>query len=77
MHLLGDDITRDTDIGDLMKWESPVAPVHVHLMAGLNASGVTQQSAVDYMPSGFVRDYPVRGGMGSLIAKWGADIPVH
>lgn len=76
MHLLGDDITRDTDIGDLMNWDSPVAPLYVHLMAGLNASDVTEQSAVDYMRSGFGRDYPVRGGLGSLIAKWGADIPV-
>ena len=41
MHLLGDDITRDTDIGDLMNWDSPVAPLYVHLMAGLNASVVT------------------------------------
>jgi hypothetical protein len=76
MELLGNDNARDTAVGDLMNWDSPIAPLYVHLMAGLNASDVTEQSAVDYMRSGFGRDYPVRGGLGSLVAKWGADIPV-
>ena len=66
----------DIAIADLVDWSAPEAPLYAHLMAGLNASEITEQSTNDYLKAGFGLDYPVGGGLGSFIAKWGAGVPV-
>lgn len=70
-------ISTDVDIGAIMQWDSPYAPLYAHLMAGLNASDVTEQSVRNYLASGFGLDIPLRIGLGSLIARWGAEVPVQ
>ena len=42
----------DTSIADLMDWASPFAGVYGHLMSGLNASDVTDQSVADHLKAG-------------------------
>ncbi len=69
-------IGGDRDIASAMEWDSPYAQVYSHLMAGLNGSDVTQQSIEDFLKSGFGLDVPVNQGLGHLIQKWGADVPV-
>lgn len=71
------DISGDTDMGAIMDWDSAYAPFYAHLMAGLNGSDVTEQSVMNYLASGFGLDIPLKTGLGSLIARWGADVPVR
>lgn len=68
--------TEDCAISDLIDWDSPYAPTYAAVMTGLNAADVTTQSVLDYLRSGFGLDYPVSGGLGRLIARWGAAVPV-
>ena len=67
---------EDCPISDLIDWDSPFAPTYAAVMTGLNAADVTEQSVLDYLRSGFGLDYPVGGGLGRLIAQWGAVVPV-
>ena len=75
--IAGDEATcGDRDMASAMDWDSPYAPVYSHLMAGLNGSDVTEQSVTDFLKSGFGLDVPVDQGLGRLVARWGAEVPV-
>ena len=58
------------DIASYIDWTHRFAKVHSHLLSGLNASDVHQQSVLDYLRTGFGLDYPVVGGLGKLVEKW-------
>ena len=70
-------LADDTSIAALMDWASPFAAVYGHLMSGLNASDVTDQSVADHLKAGSGKDYPVIGGLGRLVSYLAADIPVE
>jgi len=69
---------RDDDLAlaDLMNWDPPQAAAYAHLMAGLNGCDVSEQSAIDFTNAGFGLDYPVIGGLGQLVQRWGGGVPV-
>ena len=67
----------DTSMAEQMDWASPFASVYGHLMSGLNASDVTDQSVADHLKAGGGKDYPVIGGLGRLVSYLAADIPVE
>ena len=67
----------EQSLADFMDWDDPVTAIQSHMMAVLNASDVADQSALDYLAAGFGLDYPVLGGLGRLIAHWGASIPIR
>ena len=67
----------DTSMAEQMDWASPFASVYNHLMSGLNASDVTDQSVADHLKAGGGKDYPVIGGLGRLVSYLAADIPVE
>lgn len=58
------------DIASYIDWEHRFSKLYAHLLDGLNASDVSQQSVLDYLKTGFGFDYPVVGGMGNLVKKW-------
>ena len=78
-HAMMKTLTPDCDqpISDMMDWDNPLAAIYAHTMAGLNASDVSSQSTIDYLKSGFGKDYPVADGLGNLVALWAKDIPVR
>ena len=67
-HLCGPD-----DMASAIDWEHRFSPLLSHLMSGLNASDVTDQSVIDYLKSGFGLNYPVSKGLGSLVLAWAED----
>lgn len=66
----------DVAIAELMDWNAPDAALYAHLMAGLNACDVTEQSAVDFWKFDSGLDYPVIAGLGQLVACWAGSLPV-
>ena len=58
------------DIASYIDWDHRFSHLYAHLLSGLNASDVHQQSVSDYLKTGFGLDYPVVGGLGKLIEKW-------
>lgn len=58
------------DIASYIDWNHRFSKLHSHLLSGLNASDVHQQSVSDYLRTGFGLDYPVVGGLGKLVEKW-------
>lgn len=66
----------DKSLADFMDWDDPATAVGAQIMAGLNASDVADQSALDYLASGFGLDYPVPDGLGRLVLHWATSIPV-
>ncbi len=69
--------TPDKSLADMLDWDHPVSAVQAHIMAGLNASDAQDQSARDFLASGFGMDFPVREGLGRLVAHWGASVKVQ
>ena len=67
----------DVSIADLMDFTSVYAPIHVHLLAGLNASDADVQSVVDHLNVVEGKDYPVYEGLGRLVKTMAGDIPVE
>ncbi|MGB2303684.1 MAG: flavin monoamine oxidase family protein [Candidatus Puniceispirillales bacterium] len=74
-HAMNTDMDTDS-IADIMDWNSPVASIFNHCMAGLCAADAPDLSIADYMNSGDGLDYPVADGLGQMITHWAADIPV-
>ena len=67
---------EDVAIADLIDQENEYALSFMHSMAELNALDIDQTSSADFASFGDGSDIPVLHGYGSLVAAWGADIPV-
>ena len=63
-------LTEVDDIASYIDWDHRFSSLHAHLLVGLNASDVNQQSVSDYLKTGSGLDHPVVGGLGKLVETW-------
>ena len=61
----------------MIDFSSPYAAIYSHLMSGLNASEVDNQSVSDHINVNEGKDYPVLGGLGQMVKVMAANIPVE
>jgi len=67
---------KDVAIAEVIDLESPHAPIYLGGQASLQATDADLISTTDAASFFDGPDWPIHEGYGSLVARWGADVPV-